>query len=263
MNKDYYVYLHKTLEGDLFYIGKGTNRRAWSKTSRSKLWHEAASEGYVVEIFKSALSNDEAITVENSLISETKGLVNRGTQSKVDFPYLVEHFAIDRESPSGISRIKGTWTGVYFSGKLGPCGRIRYEKGSCSGWSIAHRGTTVQLHRLVWQLTHGAIQESCVIDHIDGDPTNNKIENLREVSVTTNARNRKKNCRNTTGVTGVRFQANGFESKVVVDGVSKYKRFGVAKYGKDEAFRLACEWRQQMIAELNAQGAGYTERHGT
>jgi hypothetical protein len=35
------------------------------------------------------------------------------------------------------------------------------------------------------------------------------------------------------------------------------------KYGKEEAFRLAVEWRAARIKELNEQGAGYTERHGT
>ena len=34
------------------------------------------------------------------------------------------------------------------------------------------------------------------------------------------------------------------------------------KYGKEEAFRLAVEWRAARIKELNNQGAGYTERHG-
>jgi hypothetical protein len=39
--------------------------------------------------------------------------------------------------------------------------------------------------------------------------------------------------------------------------------FSISKLGNDEAFRQACEYRAKMIAELNEQGANYTERHGT
>lgn len=31
---------------------------------------------------------------------------------------------------------------------------------------------------------------------------------------------------------------------------------------KNEAFRLACDYRVRMIEELNSDGAGYTEHHG-
>lgn len=39
-------------------------------------------------------------------------------------------------------------------------------------------------------------------------------------------------------------------------------RFSVKKYGLLPAFKMACDYREKMIAELNAQGAGYTENHG-
>jgi len=39
MKNDYYVYLHKTLDGEVFYVGKGTGKRAKSKAYRSKEWH--------------------------------------------------------------------------------------------------------------------------------------------------------------------------------------------------------------------------------
>lgn len=263
MKSNYYVYLHKTLDGVIFYVGKGSKNRAWSTCSRSKLWKEKAARGYTVEIFQEGLSNSDALVIENILISELKQLVNRGTQNKVEIDNLSEYFVVDRNSPSGVSRIKGTWTGVYFSGKLGPCGKLRVEKGLCLGWRVRHKGKTVQLHRVVWELTNGIVPDGLVVDHKDGDPTNNKIENLRIVPVPVNARNRKIQSRNTSGATGVRFKDNGYESRVIVNGVVKSKRFGFHKYGEEEAFRLACEWRSEQIRLLNEQGAGYTERHGT
>lgn len=56
-------------------------------------------------------------------------------------------------------------------------------------------------HRLAWLYMHGELPEE--IDHIDGDKTNNAINNLRSVTHSENLRNTKKNTRNTTGVVGV------------------------------------------------------------
>ena len=51
--------------------------------------------------------------------------------------------------------------------------------------------------------------------------------------------------------------------RIKVDDQSYSRCFTISKYGEQEAFRLAYEWREQKIKELNEQGAGYTERHGT
>lgn len=82
-------------------------------------------------------------------------------------------------------------------------------------------------------------------------------------------RNKKKSRRNTTGATGVVLEI-GERNSVryrafwcdLETGKNKSKSFSIKKYGKEEAFRLACEWRTKMIEQLNAQGAGYTETHG-
>ena len=34
MKNDYYVYLHKTLDGEVFYVGKGRGKRAKTKHGR-------------------------------------------------------------------------------------------------------------------------------------------------------------------------------------------------------------------------------------
>jgi len=44
-------------------------------------------------------------------------------------------------------------------------------------------------HRLIWILLNGTISDSLVIDHIDRDPSNNKIENLRAISQAGNTLN--------------------------------------------------------------------------
>lgn len=85
----------------------------------------------------------------------------------------------------------------------------------------------------------------------------------------TQARNRRKHPENKTGVTGVRIwidkkvntpyyvaSSQGFDGKVI------QKMFSMLKYGKEEAFRLACEFRENTIKKLNEMGAGYAESHG-
>ncbi len=75
---------------------------------------------------------------------------------------------------------------------------------------------------------------------------------------------------NTTGVAGVALGESGqrYGSAYYVaywnemDGKRKSKCFSIWKYGKDEAFKLACEYRQAQINRLNAEGAEYADSHG-
>ena len=57
-------------------------------------------------------------------------------------------------------------------------------------------------HRLAWLYVEGYMPEN-EIDHIDGDPSNNKWKNLREVSHTCNMRNCKIPINNKSGIKGV------------------------------------------------------------
>lgn len=52
-------------------------------------------------------------------------------------------------------------------------------------------GKQFLLHRIAWFLSYGKWPEH-QIDHIDGDPTNNKIENLRDVTNRENMNNLKR-----------------------------------------------------------------------
>jgi|TARA_R100000455_G_C6268351_1_gene123822 hypothetical protein len=62
-------------------------------------------------------------------------------------------------------------------------------------------------HRIIWKLVHGVDVEQ--IDHINGDRSDNRIENLRAVSHAENLRNVARHKRRTNPGTGVRQTTGG------------------------------------------------------
>lgn len=62
-------------------------------------------------------------------------------------------------------------------------------------------GKKFYAHRMAWLFVHGVLDDEMVIDHIDGNGLNNRIENLRMVTKSINQRNRRpKASRITPGV---------------------------------------------------------------
>lgn len=59
-----------------------------------------------------------------------------------------------------------------------------------------------QAHRVAWALHHGRWPND-VIDHLNHDPSDNRMVNLRETSFAENMRNQVKRKNNTSGVVGV------------------------------------------------------------
>ena len=59
-----------------------------------------------------------------------------------------------------------------------------------------------RVHRIVWKLYYG-VEPREFIDHINGDRTDNRIENLREANYNENMSNVKKSSKNTSGYKGV------------------------------------------------------------
>jgi len=64
-------------------------------------------------------------------------------------------------------------------------------------------------HRLVYQYHYGNLKSTDFIDHIDRNPKNNRIENLRVVSQTQNNYNTKIDARQTSGYKGLNKRPNG------------------------------------------------------
>ena len=79
-------------------------------------------------------------------------------------------------------------------------------------------GYEFKAHRLAWLLTYGT-WPAAEIDHINGCPSDNRIINLRDVSVAENGWNRKGAMRNNkTGVLGVCEAGNKFHAQIGANG---------------------------------------------
>ena len=96
---------------------------------------------------------------------------------------FISSFIYSENSPTGLlSKISGK-----------PIGSFERDSEGNRRYSRVKLGNQRYLtHRVIWVLTYGEIDENLVIDHIDGNPWNNKLENLRLVDRKTNQRNRKK-----------------------------------------------------------------------
>lgn len=103
-------------------------------------------------------------------------------------------------------------------------------------------------HRVIWAIVHGKMPEG-EIDHINGDKTDNRLCNLRDVSKQLNQLNRPKGARrdNTSGHTGVFKRDNG-KFRAMLGGakarqhLGTYDTFAEAAAARDAA--LARIWRQ-------------------
>lgn len=122
------------------------------------------------------------------------------------------------------------------------------------GVHIPRTRTTVPFHHLLLVLQEIDIPENTVIDHINGNTTDNRIENIRITSQSYNARNARKKKNNTSGVTGINITKSGLY-------IVRKQLYGKRVY-------LGCRHSMQEAVELLKtyseiiKSEGYTERHG-
>lgn len=188
---------------------------------------------------------------------------------------LSEVFYYDETSPSGLRwkidvPYKGLFGGSASKVKVGDVAGTKQKsrQNAKYRWKIKYQQKAYMAHRIIYQLMVGPIEKNKVIDHIDGDSTNNIVSNLRVVVQGLNSKNSSMLRSNKTGYTGVCYSERGnykYYCALWMDltGKGRYKYFSIAKLGKEEAFRQAIAYRQEQIRLLNEQGAGYTDRHGT
>lgn len=123
-------------------------------------------------------------------------------------------------------------TGV-FTNRVTRNGRAKI--GAASGYVNTLGYVVVQLlgckyhaHRLAWLYTHG-VWPSNQIDHINRNPTDNRLCNLRDVTASENVHNTSHSLRNTSGVRNVVWHKRDkkWQAQIMVN--NKYKYLGQFK----------------------------------
>lgn len=114
-------------------------------------------------------------------------------------------------------------------------------------FQLGLNGTTYKVHRIIWKYIHGT--EPLQIDHIDGDPSNNKIENLRSATNTQNNQNKKLTKLNKTGFKGVSFSKKYkvFIAQIKINGKNKHLGSCVTA---EEAYQLYCAKAKELHGEF-------------
>lgn len=161
---------------------------------------------------------------------------------------------------------------VRYDAETGNFIRIKAVPGSSKGavlGTLTTRGYMVCMidgecyrgHALTWFWHHGVFAE--LLDHINGDRLNNRIDNLRIVSRGGNSRNQKRSSKNKSGYTGVSLntRSGAWRAKIACAAIGFYR---ISHHVKKEDAIAA---RQDMVEECNELliAAGlepFTERHG-
>lgn len=173
---------------------------------------------------------------------------------------------------------------VFWKQRVGSRGRLSVRAGrkvtiyaGDGGYMrVVLKGNNYSLGRIIYQMAHGDLTPEFEIDHKDRDTTNNNIDNLRKVPQGINKRNKSKQINQSEYGTGICRNKKHWpapnQNKVTeyfvarwydIEGVLRGKHFNITRLGENVALTSATEYRQKMIEELNQQGAGYTDSHGT
>lgn len=165
------------------------------------------------------------MNIEDSCISKPLAcrLIVRASTSDVQAVFFwgfgMENFDRFKYDPeTGVFTWVSPWKGVRVGDKVG------YLDTSNGYLRVAYNRKKYFAHRVAWFIVFGRWPKE-QIDHINGNRTDNRISNLREVSNKTNAQNhRTPNKNNTSGYLGVTWhnQMKKWAAGIMVDGRMKH-----------------------------------------
>lgn len=109
---------------------------------------------------------------------------------------------------------------LYWRNRSGTRGRVGTVAGKLRKdgyFDVGLKGKYYLIHRIVFALHFGFLPK--MIDHINRDRSDNRVENLREIEYSSNNWNSGISSSNTTGVKGIRITRTGkFEARLAVKG---------------------------------------------
>ncbi len=140
------------------------------------------------------------------------------------------HFASDANERGWNKRYAGTVAGNQATGK---------DRKTPSAVNVSVDGKLIKAHRIIWTICNGPIPDGVEIDHIDGNPWNNKLSNLRLASRDNNCHNTRTRKDNRLGIKCVRQTRSGmFASYIKANG----KTIAIGTFSTaEEAHEKYCE----------------------
>lgn len=130
-----------------------------------------------------------------------------------------------------------------------PKERVRYFKSSNKHYkSIFVNKVDYLSHRLAFLMVNGRLPDT--IDHINGDGTDNRWENLREITRSENSLNKKIYSCNSTGAAGVTRRNGKFRARIRFKGVL----YNIGTYNSIEEAAKARREKEEYF--------GFHENHG-
>lgn len=102
------------------------------------------------------------------------------------------------------------------------------------------KGTYYFAHRIIWEMHNDNIPEGLVVDHIDGNRSNNCIANLRVCTFQQNHFNRGRQSNNKSGFKGVSWhkQKAKWVAQIKIKGKNKFLGF---YHDPEKAYEKYCE----------------------
>lgn len=108
-------------------------------------------------------------------------------------------------------------------------------------------GKTFRIHRLIYLMFHGHLPK--VLDHINGNKLDNRIENLRPATYSQNCSNSVKQKRNTSGIKNVYWNKQ-MKKWTVIIGIDKTLKYFGCYSSREEAAGVAEQKRNELHKEF-------------
>lgn len=260
-SNDKVVYLHKDKEGVVRYVGSGTIERAfktWANSKRGEKYAQyvEANGKLEVKIVAEGLSKVQAEDLERELYDKHKDTVlncsRPNSVKEMTKEMFEQHLYYDETSKSCLRWKTDRLCGNHGSVKMkagSEAGSLRNVDGY---YQVNVQGKFYRAHRIVAVLCDLEVG-GLLIDHIDRNRANNKIENLRVVTPGENMQNismHKLSSRNTSGTQGVQYDKHHdrWIARWYENGDRKQKSFAISQFtSSEEAFNAAVEYRKKMV----------------
>jgi len=132
------------------------------------------------------------------------------------------------KTESSIRNACGSWNTKYAGKEAGTLARQSPTRGVVNRAILVWmKGVSMEAHRIIWEISYGPIPDGMFIDHINRNPIDNRLSNLRLATQSENARNCTLYKSSTTRLKGVSFFKQSAKWKATIGINNKHIHLGL------------------------------------